>query len=179
MRRVVNVPTYRTIVALDPDSTRTALARADLDGASPGTAYKLRELRGGGAGKPVAWGAVDGALDYLRQLEQEGREPEDVLVIVETQPPDSPWSRSVEDLRRVRYHWDAACVLMGIRCEHVPPAAWEAEVVPEGRGAGSVKRGAKVAAEEMLGRKVNQDKADALLLLRWMVRQLGSELIVS
>ena len=173
----------RIVVGIDPDKTRTAIAWAVL--VDPvARVYEMRGLIGGGASRArVPWTSITDALEWLPAMAQiETVAVTQIRVSVETQAASSPRSTDVEALRRVRYHWDAACELLGCECEHVDKAAWQSLVLrklqpPRGaRGEGAIKRVYQDHARASLGSVVaNEDQAAAFGILQWSVEvRLGA-----
>jgi hypothetical protein len=173
------------LVGIDPDSVRTALAAACL--VAPAT-YALWMLEGGGSSRTaVAWSSVSGQLALLREYQEHAKtltarseSSPLVRVAVETQAAHSPWSVSVEPLRRVRYHLDAACELLDIEIEHVDKAAWENFIAPGVRGEGAIKRAYRDHANRLLpSHTLNEDTAAAFcILLHSVAVRFGATLIV-
>ena len=169
----------RLVVGIDPDSRATALAWAVrcYDGA-----YAFLGCDGGGT-RRVPWSTVTGALAFLRQrVEIHGGliTPSEVAVAIETQAAAGPHSADVEALRRVRYHWDAACEIEGSVCEHVDEPVWSAEFLrgePIGRGKGARKAAYQRRAKGLTSLATNEDRCAAIGVLWWyVVGVLGAEL---
>lgn len=169
----------RLVVGIDPDSRSTALAwavRRD-DGA-----YVFAGCEGGGT-RRVSWSSITGALAWLR--EQRATlgiaEPGDVAVAVESQAPTGPQSKDCEPLRRVRYHWDAACEIEGHTCEHVAEVVWTGSFLrgePIGRGTGARKVAYQRRAKALTSLATNEDRCAAIGILYWyVVGVLGSSLV--
>ncbi len=170
------------VVAIDPDKIRTALAWAQCSVQHLRT-YGLRSLQGGGASRtPVPWSTITGQLTWLRWLiDGVGVEPSEIRLVIETQASNSPRSKDVESLRRVRYHFDAAAEIIGCECEHVDKAAWQNHVAPSaGRGEGAIKAAYLKHACDVLGERCeNEDQAAAFGILQWAIKaRLGATLIV-
>lgn len=172
------------VVAVDPDKTRTALAWARLGSFGFKRVYGLRQLLGGGASRtPVPWSTITGQLAWLRDvIEAEQVDASEVRLVIETQAANSPRSKDVESLRRVRYHFDAAAEIIGCECEHVDKAAWQNHVVPAAsrKGEGAIKAAYLQHARDILGERcTNEDVAAALGILEWQIEaRLGGTLIV-
>lgn len=171
------------VVAVDPDKLRTALAWARR-GAGRERVYGLRQLLGGGASRThVQWSSVGGQLAWLRSLlEGEQVDAHNVRLVIETQAANSPRSKDVESLRRVRYHFDAAAEIIGCECEHVDKAAWQNHVVSAAsrKGEGAIKAAYLQHARDVLGERCeNEDQAAAFGILLWQIEaRLGGTLIV-
>jgi hypothetical protein len=162
----------RVLVALDPDSTRTAIALAVLDGLT----YVVERVDAGGTGPAVSWSSVTGALVELRLAVALAGDVGEVVVVCETQFAAGPWSADVEALRRVRFHWEAACELLGVAFVHVDPGAWMSAFVPGARGAGAVKVAYRARARALVPRATNEDRAAAVGIAWWFASTLGCEL---
>jgi len=170
------------VVAADPDSVRTALAWAHQ--ISP-RVYGLRGISGGGSGKnPVKWQSITGVREWLTGAALVANTiPARVTAVVELQAPNGEHSRDVEPLRRVRYHWDAACELLGCEYVEADPNEWEA-VFSEGKrcpGRGARKKACNARANALTEgahvRPINEDQRDAFGILHWyIVSVLGCEL---
>jgi hypothetical protein len=171
------------VVAVDPDKLRTALAWARV-GSDRTRVYRLRQLLGGGASRTrVPWSTITGQLAWLRELiEGEQVDATEVRLVIETQAANSPRSKDVESLRRVRYHFDAAAEIIGCECEHVDKTAWQTHVVPAAsrKGEGAIKAAYLQHARDMLGQRCeNEDQAAAFGILQWQIEtRLGGTLIV-
>lgn len=171
------------VVAVDPDKLRTALAWARLGSVSRSHVYDLRQLLGGGASRTrVPWSMITGQLAWLRVLiEGEQVDAAEVRLVIETQAANSPRSKDVESLRRVRYHFDAAAEIIGCECEHVDKAAWQNHVVPVAsrKGEGAIKAAYLQHARNVLGERCeNEDQAAAFGILQWAIEaRIGGNLI--
>ena len=114
------------ILGVDPDSRCTALCLLRYDGHDTTPAEVL-----GGGSIVVKWSTISGALEYLQSVRE--RFPDDeLLVVIEMQAPKGVHSQDVESLRRVRYHWEAACELLGIECSFVAAKSWQSAVLLPG-----------------------------------------------
>jgi hypothetical protein len=165
------------VVGVDPDSTRTAyvvLARPEDD-----VVFRVAEVDGGGRGKTaVAWGDVRGAttLAVRWRAESGGR----VLVGIEAQlASGGAHSSDVEGCRRARWHWDAACLLADVQAQHIDPGAWEPRIHPDGRPLGPGERKAEYRRQalEFDERLNNEDRAAGFGIARYLVEQLGGEVV--
>lgn len=172
------------VIAVDPDKLRTALVWARLGSDRRARVYGLRQLLGGGASRTyVQWSSITGQLEWLRKLiNAEGVALAEVRLVIETQAANSPRSKDVESLRRVRYHFDAAAEIIGCECEHVDKAAWQNHVVPVAsrKGEGAIKAAYLQHARDVLGERCeNEDQAAAFGVLQWAIEaRLGGTLIV-
>lgn len=165
-------------MGIDPDSRSTAIAwavRRD-DGV-----YVFDGCEGGGS-RRVSWSTITGALAWQRGMQAAlGLEAREVVVAVETQAAAGPHSADVEALRRVRYHWDAACEIEGSECEHVAEVAWtdvflQGEQIKHGKGARKIAYQAK--AKRLTTLAVNEDRCAAIGILHWyVVGVLGSSVV--
>lgn len=166
------------VVAADPDSTSTALAWAVQreDG------YAFAGTEGGGS-RCVSWQTITGARAWLESARAKVQvDPGRVVAVVETQAASGPRSKDVEELRRVRYHWQAACEVDGSECVFVDVGTWTRAFLRgtknPGRGAGAIKRAYQVRAKELTALAVNEDRCAAIGMLWWyVVDVLGSTLI--
>jgi hypothetical protein len=171
------------VVAVDPDKLRTALAWARL-GSGRTRVYRLRQLLGGGASRTcVPWSMITGQLAWLRELiETEQVDACEVRLVIETQAANSPRSKDVESLRRVRYHFDATAEIIGCECEHVDKAAWQNHIVPAAsrKGEGAIKAAYLQHARDVLGQRCgNEDQAAAFGILQWQIEaRLGGTLLI-
>ncbi len=153
-------PTNILVVGVDPDGKHTAACVL-----SSGPSLRLT---GGGTrrdGTPLC--SVTGILAFLDALP---RLPD--LVIVETQPPNSPWSASVEGCRRARFHWEASSELRGVTYRGASPRAWQGLWSPSGKGreyrAPSDRRAATLGVSV-----ANEDQAAALGVAAYGAHVLG------
>jgi hypothetical protein len=165
------------VVGVDPDSTRTAyvvLARPEDD-----IVFRVAEVDGGWRGKTaVTWGDVKGAtpLAVRWRVESGGR----LVVGIEAQlASGGAHSSDVEGCRRARWHWDAACLLADVQAQHIDPGAWEPRTHPDGRPLrpGERKAEYKRQAREVDERLDNEDRAAGFGIARYLVRQLGGEVV--
>lgn len=156
------------IGAVDPDSTSSAVATARL--AASGDRYEFVAVEGGGSQR-VTWQDVFGVGRFLDAAPCELSR---ARFAVESQPPKSPYSVDVEELRRVRYHWEAACLLRGVGCVFVPPIAWLSVFVPDARG--SVKTLYRAEAKRLTPQATNEDRAAAVGILCWLGASLGASI---
>lgn len=168
----------RLVAVLDPDSTSTALAHAvrQDDGS-----YRFIGVEGGGS-RAVTWQTITGARSWLSlACVQFGCASNEVTVVVETQAPDGPQSAACEELRRVRYHWQAACEVDGYDCTFVDANDWEREFLRGevvGRGAGARKVAYRRKAKALTPQATNEDRCAAIGMLWWYVTcVLGSTLV--
>ena len=127
----------KLVLTVDPDSIRSAYAVAVQDGER----FEYLGSSGGGSGrKRVDWHTITGWLSLLRKLSEEhGVAFDDMLVVVETQGANGEHSRDVEELRRVRYHVQAACELLCVACKFVS-IAWAEKFVPGAKRLGKGKQ---------------------------------------
>lgn len=170
----------RLIVANDPDSTSTALAWAVRreDGA-----YVFAGCEGGGS-RAVTWQTITGARAQLTALRNRSVlpvSPREVDVVIEAQAPAGPQSADCEELRRVRYHWQAACEVDRYDCYFVEAHTWQPAFTrgePKERGAGAMKRMYQRKAKGLTSLAVNEDRCAAIGMLWWYVHDvIGSQLI--
>ena len=166
------------ILTVDPDSRRTAYAVAVWDGKR----YVYRGSWGGGTSKqPVEWQTITGQLALMREVaEREGVEFARVRVVIETQGAKGERSRDVEELRRVRYHWQAACELLGCVCKFVS-IAWADHFVPGAKrlGKGAQKKAYMRKAQAMTnGETDNEDRCAAFGILAVEIAAKKSELCI-
>jgi hypothetical protein len=172
---IVSLPLF--VVGIDPDSTRTAFV---VLGREPGdVAFRVREVDGGGRGRvSVAWGDVRGAtpLAVRWRAESGGR----LVVGIEAQlASGGAHSSDVEGCRRARWHWDAACLLADVQAQHIDPGAWEPRVDTNGRplGPGECKTEYRRQARAIDERLDNEDRAAGFGIARYLVKQLGGEVV--
>jgi hypothetical protein len=169
------------VIAVDPDSSSSAVAWAvrSTDGG-----FIFGGVDGGGS-RAVTWQTITGARAWLD--EQRGgvlAVPAQVAVVVETQAPSGPQSADCEELRRVRYHWQAACEVDGYACEFVSAMTWQMTFVPKadhpprGAGAGAWKKAYQKRAKQLApSLATNEDRCAAIGMLWWyVVDVLGSTL---
>lgn len=178
-RRVEDDP--RAILAVDPDARRSGYTLA-VRASSIVDVFDLVEVRGGGTGKTsVEWQTILGQLSLIEDvLTRFDLRPAELLVIVETQPAKSPRSSDVEELRRVRYHFEAACELLGVACKFVT-IAWADAFVPGARrgGAGAQKKAYVRKAQVMThGLATNEDQCASFGMLVVEIEALGFELCI-
>lgn len=173
------------IATVDPDSIRSAIAIArwsdKLDG------YRYLGSRGGGTSKtPVPWQTIAGQLELLDELAEEHglvlpRDGERFALVVETQGADSQWSKAVEPLRRVRYHFEASAELRGVDFKTVAIGSWGPAFVPGARaaGRGAEKKAYMKKAKRLTGGETsNEDRCAAFGMLAVEIDELGYELHV-
>ena len=169
----------RLVVTVDPDSSSSAVA------------WGVREWEGwvvagvdGGGSRCVSWQTVTGIRAWLADLcTALGVAPADVVVVVELQAASGPQSVDCEPLRRVRYHWEAACEIDGYACLFVSARTWQSSFVPLAdrpgprAGAGAWKRAYRSRALSICSAATNEDRAAAIGMLWWyVVDVLGSRL---
>lgn len=169
-----------TVIAFDPDSRATAYAVAEYD--VDAECFRLMAAEGGGTPRePVAWQDVEGCLDLLADIIGD-RNPADAVVVVETQRHGSTWAGSCEGLWRQRFHLEAACMLLGVRCEMVEPQTWMRAWVPDafkrGAGKGAAKGLYREKGARLFGRKLakNEDRCAAIGMAAYRVGLEGLEL---
>lgn len=182
----------QVVIGVDPDARRTAYAVWVRDPASScPTAFRCAEVDGGRSGRsPVAWGDVAGADALARRWaawagwvvrpheRREGEPP--VAVCVEAQlASGGAHSSDVEGCRRSRWHWDAAMLLLGFPIVHVDPGAWEPRADADGRPVPDVKAEYRRRALALDPRARNEDRAAAVMIGAWLVRQLGGSVVPS
>jgi len=168
------------IITVDPDSVRSAIARAVWDPERDG--YRYRGSAGGGSSKtPSPWQTIAGQLELIdSELEREGVEASEALVVVESQGANSKWSKDVEALRRVRYHFQAACELRKVACKFVT-IVWALSFVPgaQRKGKDAQKKAYRVKAQELTrGETTNEDRCAAFGMLAVEVDALGYDLLI-
>ena len=175
----------RFVAALDPDSTQTAIAWAQLGQCSLAgdRAWQFLGAEGGGASKiPVGWSTITGAQAWLLTARaKHGVGFGEMTIVIETQAPNGAHSSDVESLRRVRYHWEAACELLGVCCVFVDACTWERAFAGEckARGKGALKKACQVRAKKLAPSLANGDQRDAFGMLSWYVgEQFGESLHV-
>jgi hypothetical protein len=166
------------VVTVDPDKDRTALCWCSrLSGSN---VFVVGGMLGGGRGERVPWTTITGAMAWLvRLMEETGVPPSRCMLAVETQAPKGPRSFDVEPLRRVRYHFDAACELLGIECEHVDKSTWQTFFVddPTLRGEGAIKAAYQRQAKAECRHATNEDRCAAYGIAAWLIRsRLRAEL---
>jgi hypothetical protein len=153
------------VVGCDPDSTSTALAWVVREG----TRYRLAGVVGGGS-RAVTWQTITGARAWLAERADEVSPR--VSFVVETQAVAGPHSRDVEPLRRVRYHWQAACEVDGYDYAEVDATTWQRVFAGRPGKARYQKR-----AKAITPLATNEDRCAALGVLWWYVSDvLGSSL---
>lgn len=153
------------IVAVDPDSKSSALAWALWSAAED--AYVFGEALGGGT-RAVPWQSVTGAMTWLDQARRmHGLAHKRITVAVETQAPNGPASADVESLRRVRYHWEAACEVEGSVSVSVGASTWQYHFVGQPKGRGAVKRAYMLRARQLTEQATNEDRCAAIGMLWW------------
>lgn len=176
----------QVVIGVDPDARRTAYAVWVRDPTSSApTAFSCAEVDGGGSGREsVAWGDVVGADALVRRwaawagwvvgAHERGEGEPPVAVCVEAQlASGGAHSSDVEGCRRSRWHWDAACLLLGVPIVHVDPGAWEPRTEIEGRPVRDVKAEYRRRALALDPRARNEDRAAAVMIGAWLVRSLG------
>lgn len=172
----------RLVVAVDPDSRSSAITW----GVREGEGWGVAGVEGGGS-RCVSWQTVTGIRAWLAELcARLGLEPADVAVVVELQAASGPQSQDCEPLRRVRYHWEAACEIDGYACVFVSARTWQASFVPLADrpaphlGAGAWKRAYRSRASAISSLATNEDRAAAIGMLWWyVVDVLGSRFVPS
>jgi hypothetical protein len=132
----------QVVIGVDPDATRTALAVCVRRQGS--ALYSVAHVDGGGSGREaVPWGDVLGATVVVRHwLAQAGVLAGEARRAGEYVASDAPLlvvgveaqivgggahTADVEGCRRARWHWDAACLTLAVRCSHVDPGAWQSD----------------------------------------------------
>ena len=169
------------VVAVDPDSSSSAVAWATRT-ESGGFAFAGVE---GGGSRAVTWQTITGARAWLSERRWGVAESPDVAVVVELQAASGPQSADCEALRRVRYHWQAACEVDGYACTFVSVGTWEHAFVPKdehpgrgaGAGAGAWKKAYQRHAKSLTPLATNEDRCAAIGMLWWyVVDVLGSTL---
>ena len=163
----------KCVVTFDPDKWRSAYAVAVWNVEH----FEYWGSFGGGTGRtPVAWQTITGALELLREISRStGIAFADIVVVVETQGASGTHSRDVEELRRMRYHVQAACELLGITCKFVSIGGWGEAFVPGSKrlGVGAQKKAYMAKAKDMTdGETVNEDQCAAFGML---VAELASK----
>ncbi len=193
--RILSLPLV--VIGVDPDSDHTAIAVLTREPSS--LAFSCATIDGGGRGRVASpWGDVLGAtaeigrwLAYAGKAKRAGAEdPEGeptrdvgrVVVGVESQlASGGAHSSDVEGCRRARWHWDAACTTLAVRCLHVDPGAWQPRIGADGRPLAieGVKREYRRLALALDPRATNEDRAAALGVAAYVVRLLGGEVVPS
>jgi hypothetical protein len=169
----------RLVVTVDPDSRSSAIAW----GVREGDGFVIAGAKGGGS-RCVSWQTVTGARAWLAERCAEfGFASADVVVVVELQAASGPQSKDCEALRRVRYHWEAACEIDGYAYESVSARTWQTSFVPLAdrppprSGEGAWKRAYRARARAISSAATNEDRAAAIGMLWWFVVDvLGSRL---
>lgn len=167
------------VAAVDPDSSSSAVAWAVR--AADGS-FDFGGVEGGGS-RAVPWQTITGARAWLAET-RGVLSPEQVIAVVESQAPAGPQSADVEALRRVRYHWQAACEVDGYACEFVDAMVWQRCFVPfaehprRSDGAGAWKKAYMRRAKQLApSLATNEDRCAAIGMLWWyVVGVLGSTL---
>lgn len=199
----------RLVVAVDPDSRSSALAwavRRDA-GECPhcggrggfeqaGSAFAgcracsgTGDLGGyvfvgceGGGSRAVTYQTITGARAWLSGVRLSYDVPASAVdVVIETQAPTGPQSADCEPLRRVRYHWQAACEVDGYDCVFVDASTWQPAFVrgePKERGAGAMKRMYQRKAKALTLLAVNEDRCAAIGMLCWYVHDVINATLV-
>jgi hypothetical protein len=169
------------VIACDPDSKRSALAWAV---SRESKAFDFVDVIGGGSGAVVAWQSATGMTHKLNALaEHFVIWPSKITLVCETQAPDGPRSADVEALRRVRYHWEATCEIVGAKYVDVQPMTWERLFLGEeydvakSQGPGAIKRAYQKRAKELTLLATNEDRCAAIGMLHWYVESIGSRLV--
>lgn len=167
------------VIACDPDSQRSALAWAVCREPGALRSFDFVDVDGGGTGKPGRWQTGNPMLGLLHDLSEEyDINASRITVVCETQAPDGPRSADVEALRRVRYHWEAACEITGAKFVEAIPIVWMRSFVGEqSLGAGSLKKIYQRRAKELTPLATNEDRCAAIGILDWYVRSIGSRLV--
>ena len=160
--------TWTCVVTFDPDKWRTAYALAVWN--VEHSRFEYRGSFGGGTSKtPVDWQTITGQLALIGEIRKvSGVDCSDMLVVVETQGAHGTHSRDVEELRRMRYHLQAACELLGITCKFVSIGGWGEAFVPGSKrlGVGAQKKAYMSKAKAMAGGETaNEDQCAAFGML--------------
>lgn len=158
------------VVAVDPDSRSSAVAWA---GRLSTAGFTFGGVDGGGS-REVTWQTITGARAWLAA--HRAVSPANIAVVVEAQAPAGPQSADCEELRRVRYHWQAACEVDGYACEFVSAMTWQMRFVPKadhpprGAGAGAWKKAYQRRAKQLAPTlATNEDRCAAIGMLWWYV----------
>lgn len=150
-------------------------------GSEDGGAYVFAGCEGGGS-RVVPYQTITGARAWLGDMRfAYDLQPSAVDVVIETQAPTGPQSADCEPLRRVRYHWQAACEVDGYDCFFVDASTWQPAFTrgePKERGAGAMKRMYQRKAKALTSLAVNEDRCAAIGMLWWYVHDVINATLV-
>jgi hypothetical protein len=167
------------VLTCDPDSLRSGLAWAVSHGSESSDFYDFTDVIGGGSGAVASWQSISGMSTLLCGLTTAlGVDLSNVTFVCETQAPNGPQSADVETLRRVRYHWQATCEIVGTKYVEAIPSVWMQSFVGEQlKGTGAMKAAYRKRAKELTPLATNEDRAAAVGMLVWYVESIGSRLV--